>query len=463
MTAADYVDWCDFAGFYLGNASHAERYRAYEPKISPAGLTTVIVHDFLGDNDGGIDLQRWRSGDVYEVGLDADFRIEQTARALEAIGAARTAAKVRTVQDTSPFAKFFQLPGNPQAIREMMEQADLPAMMEDFRARVARALPVPPDFPVPERKPVALDSDIDTWEQVEHLLEKYLHAHQAELRGDMEKHGDVRAQPGFDPDKRRRELDELHRRELDVERQRQQVDKMRQHVARLEKQLATDPNLKPARAAAPRRAILECYREYANRPAVELIPEMRDWLASAASLQEKHTAIFRPQPTQDKALLIRLDELGAYRVDLDGSSMTVIWDAPSGLDCDWTDFSLSLEAPAGKKKPLRTLLDACDRLRRRFAEHQAEWRRQVLEHFEIHRSQIQDWAFDDYERDADGNITEAAIFKAAGRGRIRIQLMDENLVEISVFFGVEWDDEHGLELNIVDEPAEPPADEDAAV
>jgi len=87
----------------------------------------------------------------------------------------------------------------------------------------------------------------------------------------------------------------------------------------------------------------------------------------------------------------------------------------------------------------------------------------VLEHFEIHRSQIQDWAFDDYERDADGNITEAAIFKAAGRGRIRIQLMDENLVEISVFFGVEWDDEHGLELNIVDEPAEPPADEDAAV
>src|SRR5262245_12922988 len=199
MNAADYVDWCKFAGFYLGNVSHVERYRAYQPKISAAGFTTVIVHDFLRHNDGGIDLQRWRSGDVYEVGTDADFRIEQTAKALEAIGATRTAAKVRSVQDTSPFAMFSQLAGNPQAIRDALSQANLPAMMADLRSRIARVLPVPPGFPVPEQQAVALDKDIETWEQVEHLLDRFVHDHQTELHGDVEKHGDVRAQPDFDP------------------------------------------------------------------------------------------------------------------------------------------------------------------------------------------------------------------------------------------------------------------------
>src|SRR5207237_1657957 len=82
MTAADYVDWCDYAGLYLGNVSRAERYRTYQPKIGKAGLVTVIVHDFLRHNDGGIDVGRWRSSDVYEIGADATFRVEQTALAL---------------------------------------------------------------------------------------------------------------------------------------------------------------------------------------------------------------------------------------------------------------------------------------------------------------------------------------------------------------------------------------------
>lgn len=456
MTAADYVDWCDFAGLYLGNVSHAERYRTYQAKISAAGSTVVIAHDFLKLNEGGIDLARWRS-DIYEMGADAAFRIEHTARALEAIGAPRAAAKVRTVQDTSPLGMLTQHLGNPQALRDMVAQTGLPAMMEDLRSRIARVLPTPPGFPVPEKKPVPPDQEVESWEQVEHLLDKFVRAHEAELLGDLDSYGDVRAEPGFDPEERRRQLGDMRRRELDLERQREQVDKMRQHVERLESQLAKDPKVKLAKVASPRRAIMQCFREYSGRPAAELIPEMRDWLASAAVLQEKYPDIFRPRPTDDKNLLKRLDELGPYRVDVDGNQMTLIWDAPRGLECDWTEFSLALEFPAKKKKPLRLLLDACDRLRNRFAEHQAELRQQVLDNFEIHRPELGRWGLETLELDEAGNITQASIFKNAGGGRIDMRLdegADDGSVEIAVFFGVEWDDEHGLELCIIDEPDE---------
>src|SRR4051812_33929563 len=108
MNAADYVDWCDYAGLYLGNGSRAERYRTYQPKISKAGLVTVIVHDFLRQNDGGIDIQRWRSSDVYEIGDEAAYRVEQTALALEVVGAPRVAAKVRMARDASISGVLFQ-------------------------------------------------------------------------------------------------------------------------------------------------------------------------------------------------------------------------------------------------------------------------------------------------------------------------------------------------------------------
>src|SRR5437667_49455 len=130
MTAADYADWCKYAGIYLSNHSHADRYRHYQRKLSPAGLVARIVYDFLRDNAGGIDVQGWRCGSVYEVGADAVFRVEQTALALAAVGAPRVAEKVRTARDTSPLAKLFERPGDTQAIQEFMEQVDPAAMME---------------------------------------------------------------------------------------------------------------------------------------------------------------------------------------------------------------------------------------------------------------------------------------------------------------------------------------------
>jgi hypothetical protein len=89
MTAADYCDWCTYAGLYVQNVSHADRYRTYQGKISRQGLAVKIVLDLLENNKGGLDLQTWRNSDVYEFGDDATYRVEQTALALEAVGAPR--------------------------------------------------------------------------------------------------------------------------------------------------------------------------------------------------------------------------------------------------------------------------------------------------------------------------------------------------------------------------------------
>src|SRR2546425_3078484 len=130
LTAADYSAWCKFAGLYLNNVSHADRYRTYQAKISGAGLAAKIVHDLLASNEGGLDLQAWRNNDVYEMGADAAFRIEQTALALEAIGASRTAAKIRTLRNTSITGMFFDEAVDFKSMMATMKDVDPAKMIE---------------------------------------------------------------------------------------------------------------------------------------------------------------------------------------------------------------------------------------------------------------------------------------------------------------------------------------------
>ncbi len=441
MTAADYADWCDYAGFYLGNVSHAQRYRAYQRKVCRAGLAAVIVHDFLRQNKGGIDLQRWRNHDVYEVGPDAAYRVEQTAQALDEIGAARLAARVRTVQDTSIGGMFRQHGRDPQALREMRSNVGLPKMLEELREKLARAGLAPS-----EQKPVPPEPQSESWEQVEHLLGQYLAAHEQELRGDVERYGDVRRQPGFDPNVRREELQRLHRRELDREAQEEAVARMRPLMQQLEQHLAKKPGGKGGKVASLRRQLLDCYRQYSRREVDDLIPAVREWLPKAEELFGKYPAVFRPQPTTHAGLLARLAAIGAHDVDQGGGEFRIHWDSPQGLECDWAEFSLSMSFPEKDKKALTRLLDAWERVRDRFPEHQGEMRQEILESFAIHHH-----AMNERHRPS-----EESILAQAGDGHIRLEVSEEtgNGVGISVFFHVPWDDEHGVEVGIPDETPE---------
>jgi hypothetical protein len=112
------------------------------------------------------------------------------------------------------------------------------------------------------------------------------------------------------------------------------------------------------------------------------------------------------------------------------------------------------------------LLDTCERVRKQFSRHQAELREQVLEHFEMLREQLERIGLlDDYERDDAGNLTAESILKKAGNGSILFHNPEEydEAGPIQVFFHVEWDDEHGLDLSIIDEPEAEPAHQTAAI
>ena len=101
---------------------------------------------------------------------------------------------------------------------------------------------------------------------------------------------------------------------------------------------------------------------------------MRDWLRQADAFQTHHADLFRPRPTDDPVLLERLAGFGEYDVDVEHGRVNISWPAPQGLECDWTEFSLSLGFPKQNKNALGSLLDAANRLRKRFVHHQASLR-----------------------------------------------------------------------------------------
>jgi hypothetical protein len=182
---------------------------------------------------------------------------------------------------------------------------------------------------------------------------------------------------------------------------------------------------------------------------------MRERLAQAERLQAKYAEIFRPQVAQDEGLRKRLDAYGPFRVDLAKTTTTLFWSAPVGLESDWTQFTLAIAAPTGDETALAVLLDACDRLRKRFSACQADIRAQVLDSFAMARPWMHDWQLDDYERDDEGNPTEASILREAGAPSISVSLPgwpDDDTVLIEGYVSIEWDPEHGLELAIEDEP-----------
>src|SRR5205823_1026515 len=139
--------------------------------------------------------------------------------------------------------------------------------------------------------------------RVEHLLELYVNAQEADLRRDMAKYGDVRAEPGFDPDKRQAELDRLRRLEFDREAQIEDAPKMRALMDEMEQLIAKNPKIKPGKLANERREFLALHRKYDGRPETELSTDMVKCAQESKRFQEKHQSIFRPQPIGDAALL----------------------------------------------------------------------------------------------------------------------------------------------------------------
>ncbi|HUG70366.1 MAG TPA: SMI1/KNR4 family protein [Pirellulaceae bacterium] len=457
MNRTDYIEWCDLAGLYVKNVSHADRYRTYSEKISLSGLNVVVVSDFLDDNSSVIDLQNWRSYSIYEMGDEGKARIELTARALEAIGAPRVAAKIRITKSNSPMDMLMKLGGGNA------EGFDLGEMLSGFRENVAKAFPEIAGHTSNKAEPAAsIDAEIEPREQIEHLLEQYVAKQAAELQADIEKYGDPRTAPGFTLAGRQAELERLGQQYYSRERQLREVDDLRMYLQTFERRMAD--GVRPEKLAKLRRMLLDGVEESRRTSEGDMIPELREVLDEANRFIDAHPDLFRPKPINDKKLLKRLAAFGDYRVDSQDDLVDLTWAKPQGLDCSWTTFSLQITFPKRQAKSLGSVLEVADRMVKRFPQQCDQWCEGVLEHFRQREGQLDDWELEDYELDEDDAATNESILKHAGDGTIRLQAYDEadSDIDTSVYFSVEWDEEHGLEIEWEDEPIEAEEPNDVA-
>ena len=127
---------------YIKNYSHGERYRTYAEKLSAAGTAALVVYEFLQSQESGLDVQAWRTYDVYEVGSDLNERLKLTSQSLAAVGAPKLAEKTLTAKSNSLTDQMLSFSGSdPAALMEFMKQADPAKMMDDLRTMMSRAMP----------------------------------------------------------------------------------------------------------------------------------------------------------------------------------------------------------------------------------------------------------------------------------------------------------------------------------
>ncbi len=461
MDARDYGEWCDLSGIYLANLSRGDRYRTFSRTLSKAGLNTAIVQDFLNDNHGELNVAAWRTYAVYELGDDQKLRLKLTTDALHAIGADKIAAAVRNAKSYSPFDALQDVDlSNPGSFLDAVKNSDPQAMLNHLRENLSRMLPgMAADMgltPTPQAPPDGEDGQplYETRDEVERLLAAYVASHQKSLLDDLRKHGDPRDEPGYSYEARMQELDDARRRQWILEAQREDLQSFQSMMDNIRTRYADVGTLDKRtrrKLEQDRRTFLELVRENRQRAAEHPLPEMTAMLERAEAFIGRHPDVFVRKPTADEELNRRLAAIGDYDVDIDGRLTHVTWDQPEGLQCDWNLFALSLYFPSGNNAVVETFLRMIERLRQRWPDPASVWREELIAHFRIFEAQMAGWEREDYPLGEDGLATDESILQHAGRGTISVYAEEGEWISTSVWFGVEWDQEHGCELEWEDE------------
>lgn len=459
MDAQDYLDWSRMAGLYLRNISHVDRYRTYQPLLSPAGLTTVIVGEFLESTDSVVDFTTWRTHSVYERGDEQKERITRTAEALEAIGAARASVAVQAAQSSSPFDKIAEMMSDDKLknvgdFRQLMQGMKGIDLLNHMRESVARNMPELADQVGIKRQaqpPAAVSPGHESREQIEHLLEKFVAAHQSDLNRDLNRHGDPRLDPGYTREDRLREIDLMRKRLYASEAQQDAVVKLQELTAQIRKLTG-----KPADAIKTVQSKLEklrlkfraLYKEHRATVTDELIPELAAALKSAEAFMTSLPELFASQPLGDAKTTARLESFGEYETKQSRGTIEIQWDNPRGLECDWAGLELRGCYPKSSPQALERLLDALDLLRARWQQRLVDWQDQLITTFrDVYWVQMS-WEADEYDVDDEGDATVESILSHVDSGQIVLEIdPEEDSIRATTFFHVEWDEEHGFEIH----------------
>lgn len=468
MDAQNYYDWSKLSGLYLNNRSHLDRYQTFEPLLSAAGLTTIIVSEFLNDSQPDLNVVSWRTHSICEMSAEAEKRVEMTAIALGRIGAVQTATAVREAKSTSPFDAMMQLfqggMANPDDISKLFGGVKGIDLLGHLRQNVLRNMP---DVAAAAGiKPQAASTGNansseakggeagdhaahESSQEIQQLLETFVTAHQTELQSDLDKHGDPRTMPGFTREGRFEELEAIRIRHYDTIFQIESVSKIDELIGKIGKLTAAQDSSerRQLKIEQRRREFRDLLQQCKARSPKGGIPELTSALTRADEFTKLQPELFAPPKTADAAAMTRLQALGEFETDVSRNKITYQWNAPIGFECEWTRFTLNFSVPKDKPEKLTSMLDACDRLKQEFASLSDDWREQLLSSFrDVYYVQLSDWELEDYELDDEGEPTNAGILKKVEVASISITNQRKGLVVGETFFSVEWDDEHGFPI-----------------
>ena len=289
-------------------------------------------------------------------------------------------------------------------------------------------------------------------EDVQRLLDAYIAAHQDDLTRDVAKYGDPRKHPDFDPQNAREDRARRIKRLNYLVYQRGAIDGLRVHLTNLNALAEKEPPESPRLNKALRKVLAE-YADLAKNPQEDLTREVQAWLREVERFRDAHTKALHPKASRDERVNARLLAIGPYQVSYDRETPSITWSNPAGLACDWTHFQLNFNVildkrpdPSRVNAALDALCDECDRLRARWPELRTELKRYVIDLF---RNAISKNLRPDeraaYEDDQ-GEPCDEKILLAVESGSIVLTRAFEEPVHTEVYFGVSWDEEHGVEV-----------------
>lgn len=447
--AADYHDWWFFSCTALGAVSPGETFKMLHEQLSEAGANTVIAVRFLDENDRGIDPQLWRRAFVFG---HVSLQVALTLRALEAIGAVGIVRDLKSSPvQPSPFslAQKIMRSGNddPGEISRLIK-----GLREDLAVGISHVLGSVPDelqAAIPQHRPA---EGVETREDVRRLLDAYVAAHQEDLARDVARYGDPRKHPDFDPQGAREDRARRIQRSNYLSYQRNTIDGLREQLDKLDALAEKEPPESPQLNKALRKVLAE-YEGFADKPPEDLTHEVQAWLREVERFRDTHPEALEPKASQDERVNARLAAIGPYKVSYDRETPSIRWGKPAGLACDWTDFRLSFNVilekrpdPSRVASALDALCDECGRLRAHWPELRPGLERHIIDLFRgVISNDLPAGERAAYEDD-DGELSAEKILGAVESGAIMLTRHFEEPVHTEIYFGVSWDEEHGVEV-----------------
>jgi hypothetical protein len=455
MNAADYYDWWQYSGTGLGTTSPGERYKQLKREISAAGVNVVAVSEFIEQNPDAVDTDMWRK--MYVFGLEG-MQVKLMAEALDAIGASRTAESVRNAKSLlAELPSFEDLQQGAELDRSALQQA-----MQNLHAQMLTMFPdaldgAPPEIRehVEENLPRAKQSaNAETREVIAVLLDRYAAANGDVLEADVEKHGDPRQAPGFDPEQFMEELLEQNERLAGFRDQRGELAELRKKLDTFEKLIANE-SPKSRKLQLQRQLVLREYHRYKAYDSEDLTVEVQQWLHDVERLRTEHPDAFQPRATDDDAINAKLSAIGEYRVEFYGGEPRIDWPWIPELQGGWTPLALVFYVFLGDSQQQAQVYDsliaAWEELKPKLPRLLATARDEIIRQFrDVYADQLWDEELAEYEDD-EGEISDQQILAHVVGGCVTLQYSEYEGITRSLTFGVDWDDEHGCEIGITDD------------